>query len=886
MTKENYTQLAFNRGLISKLALARQDIKRYALSAETQENWMPRVLGSMMLRPGGQYLDMTDSNNVAVHIPFVFSLSDKAVIEVTASKLRVRVSDTIITRPAVSSAIANGGFDTDLASWTSSDDSGATSSWLTGGYLQLLGTGSAFAKRDQEITVGGADQNVEHGLHIVVTRGPISIRVGSTQGDDDYISATLDTGVHSLALTPTGNFWIRLQAREKYPTLIDSIAVEAAGAMELATNWGANDLAKLRYDQSGDIIFVACEGQQQQKIERRATRSWSVVNYETTDGPFLAENASSTTIAASALNGLITLTASDEIFKSTNVGGIFSIDSIGQKVETTITGENTFTDSIRITGVGTSRTFTIYVSGRTDSTVTLQRSVGVEGDWIDIANYTDGYHSGADGLDNQICYWRIGVKTGNYGTDTITVSLTYSIGSITGVVRLTAIASDVSATAVVLKTLGGTTASEYWAEGSWSDRRGWPSAVALHEGRLFWAGKDKIIGSISDSFYSFDPAYEGAAGVINRSIGSGPVDTINWLISTSTLLVGGEGSVKSARSSSLEEPLTPTNFNLKDITTLGAADVAAVKIDSQIAFVQASGIRVYEAAFDATYQSYGVIDLTGIVPEIGEPAVTKMVVQRQPDTRVHHLRSDGKVAILIYDKVEEVKCWLLYSTDGLVEDIVILPGTTEDEVYYVVNRTIDGGTKRYYEKWALESECKGGTINKLADSFIIYSGASVTTITGLGHLEGESVVVWGNSKSLGTYTVSSGEITGLSEAVTYAIIGLSYTADFKSSKAALQNHLGASLLQKKEVSSLGVMLADTDAQGLKYGPDFDNLDPLPKVEDGATVTADSLWSAYDEEPFPFPGTWDTDSRLCLRATAPKPCTVLCVIGTFNMNEKG
>jgi hypothetical protein len=52
MGKMTNALLAFNRGLQSRLGLARIDLERTALAAEVQTNWMPRSLGSMMLRPG------------------------------------------------------------------------------------------------------------------------------------------------------------------------------------------------------------------------------------------------------------------------------------------------------------------------------------------------------------------------------------------------------------------------------------------------------------------------------------------------------------------------------------------------------------------------------------------------------------------------------------------------------------------------------------------------------------------------------------------------------------------------------------------------------------------------------------------------------------------
>ena len=70
----------FNRGLISPLALARTDLERVGLSAETFENWMPRNLGSMMLRPGTKYIGATRSNLIAKFIPFIFSSTDTALL--------------------------------------------------------------------------------------------------------------------------------------------------------------------------------------------------------------------------------------------------------------------------------------------------------------------------------------------------------------------------------------------------------------------------------------------------------------------------------------------------------------------------------------------------------------------------------------------------------------------------------------------------------------------------------------------------------------------------------------------------------------------------------------------------------------------------------------
>lgn len=926
-------------------------------------------MGPMSLRPGTQYITPTHNNNTTKYLRFVFSISDVALVELTDSAMRVVVNDEVVTRPSVSSAVVNGSFTSDVASWTDNDEVGGTSAWVTGGYLGLTGNGTAAAIRDQVVTVAAGDQGTVHALDIVIERGPVTIRVGPAAGDDDYISETsLSTGSHSLAFTPTGNFNIRLMSRLTQQVLVDSCDVASSGDMVITAPWAESDLDNIRQEQSGDVIFVSCDGVQQRRIERRGTESWSIVEYAPENGPFLVQNITTTTITPSAISGNITLTASTEIFKATNVGSLYQLTSIGQTVEKNITSENTFSNPIRVTGVGAEqRTFTIivddqpdnqaitnavdngggliritcvahggttgqswvvadvvgtteangtwtitvidadtfdlqgsafvnpYVSGGTATfsyaaTTTLQYSFDSDsGPWSDVSGKTwtaDTTETYNDALDNQIVWYRLGVKTGEFVSGAVDVSMSISVGTITGVAKVTGYTSETVVDAEVLSDLGGTTATEFWAESAWSDRRGWPSSVALHDGRLWQAGKDKIWGSVSDDFSNFDPFYEGDAGPISRSIGTGPVDTVNWLLSLQRLILGGQGAEYSARASSLDEVLTPFNFGMRRSSSQGSAPVEPAQIDQTGIYVQRGGYKIYELEFSGDVYDYTSNDLTVLIPEIGSPGIVRLGVQRQLETRIHAVRSDGTVALGIFDRAENVLSWQDIETDGEVEDVVVLPGAVnsqEDLVYYVIKRTINGSTVRYLEKWAMEEECRGGALNKQADSFVVYAGAATTTIN-VGHLEGKEVVVWADGADVGTkddytqaYTVSGGQIT-LTTAASNVVVGLPYEAPWKSSKLAAQEKtIITALVSEKNLNHVGLLLSWVHAKGLRFGPDFDNLDDMPEIEAGTAVGDDTVHTSYDEEPIEFPGTWDVNARLCLKAQAPRPCTVKALV---------
>ena len=134
MTFEDKRLLAFNRGVVSSRGLARIDLERIAMSAEIQTNWMPRVLGSMMLRVGLEFIDRTnsDSANPARQIPFVFGVDDTAALEFSNVNLRVRIDDVLISRPTVTAAVTNGTFNVDISGWTDDSEAGGTVAFQTG----------------------------------------------------------------------------------------------------------------------------------------------------------------------------------------------------------------------------------------------------------------------------------------------------------------------------------------------------------------------------------------------------------------------------------------------------------------------------------------------------------------------------------------------------------------------------------------------------------------------------------------------------------------------------------------------------------------------------------------------------------------------------------
>jgi len=153
----------FNRGEVDDLVLARDDVEKIANSAAFVENWLPIRLGGMMHAPGTKDLGSLKADGVM--LPFVFSIDDTALVEVTEDCLRLWVDDALVSRPSTVDTVPA------LNTWSNTSGTGSTVIFSGGAQLKAADTTQASIERTVSIT----DTGVEHGLRIDVTRGPVRL---------------------------------------------------------------------------------------------------------------------------------------------------------------------------------------------------------------------------------------------------------------------------------------------------------------------------------------------------------------------------------------------------------------------------------------------------------------------------------------------------------------------------------------------------------------------------------------------------------------------------------------------------------------------------------------------------------------------------------------
>jgi len=909
---------ALNVGVVDADKLHRVDVERMRLAAEFQTNMMADTVGKGFMRAGTEYLATLPDDFRPIE--FIAGNDQAALLCLYDEEMRVLdgQTDEIVTRVAVSTSVVDGDF-SGSTGWTLASTAGQTTA-ISGGKLNLTARAhGGKAKATKTTSIAGGDVGVEHGLRIVVDRGPVQFRLGSASGLDDLIKATdLRSGEHSLAFTPTGsNIYIEISSEAQVLRIVDSIQIEAAGVISLPTPWPTAVLDYIRTAQSLDVMFCACEGYKEQRIERRGDRSWSVVDYDREDGPFQVGRTAEVTLTPSVLEGNGTLTASAAFFKPEHVGALFGLFHEGQAIDTYVAGPNQFTPAFLVSGITESnfeeRKFSVTISGTWSGTLRHRRSYnGEDGAYHDFrreqASATIDITSNAtyandDNDDNYDIWVKMGFPAGLYTSGEARIQFSYPNGGGYGIARVVGYTSPTVVDIEVLTPFKGTGAVTNWRQTRYDGVMGYPAAVGFVDGRLSWAGNDLFDASISDAFDSYDETFEGDAGPISRSIALGGRNDARWMLPLASLMIGCDSRIANARASALEEVVTPDNFGMKSSGKVGAAPVSPAELaDDRAVFVEQAGNSLYEITWSAEKGRYVVAPFSKLTSKLFELGITSINVQVRPDQRMWVGAVNADAACIIFEPSQQVlAAHIPISTsrdDHFFRRFAVLPGLKQDRVYAAVQRVIGGSTVYMLEKFARDDEAAVDTVCKVMDSHVTGTGAHATTIGGLDHLEGEGVVAWvdgapvldpsittpGEDDSM-VFTVTGGEIE-LPEAVTGGYcVGLAYDVKYKSARLAYGVEGYTPMLKNKALARLGLMLGDYVRSGVKYGTvrggkgRFDAPWNLPDLSPATGDVAEEIVAGPGDDEWPVsPGSEiDLDIRVCVAGRSPKPFSILSLV---------
>jgi hypothetical protein len=643
--------------------------------------------------------------------------------------------------------------------------------------------------------------------------------------------------------------------------------------------------------------------------------SWVVASIPTADTfTFLVTTAPAATSTGSlsalfpALAGATTtLTASSGIFTAAHVGSYWQIahpnpsSTLSLAIDTT----NATSGAIKILGKWSLQTF-----GTWTATIDLQASSDNGINWKTVRTYKSAADYNATSSGEEFTDTLFRLKVSNYAVSTYVggtamptttsfaprVMLSPVDPTLKGLVRITGFTSSTVVTAKVIKDLGNATATAVWNEGAFSSVKGYPSSCSIHESRIIFAGTSEspstIWGSVTNDFENFrQGAYDADSYSFTLASNSG--GRIQWLTSKTGLLVGTTQDEWSLSSSDGTRPLTPTNVLAKKQSRYGSTSLPALIINDTVIYLQKMGRKLREFVYTWNSETWISNDLTALGEHVTRGGIVEQSYQRVPDAILWLVRTDGQLISMTYEREQQVVGFSRHITlGGTFESVATINGLNgEDEVYVSVKRVINGATVRYIERF--RTGMRDALDNADTSSWWYLDaavkktfGSPTSTITGLSHLEGQTVSVWADN-AVGSLivtqpTVVSGSIT-LQSPASSVLIGLPYTSTLTPMMLQKDLQDGTSAGRRMRVNKMNVkvynsLAGEYSSDGVTWFPLVsrhlsDNMDNLPPVLLGYERVSVS-------------SNWKDGVDISIRQTLPMPLTVVAIAASWDSAEAG
>jgi len=417
----------------------------------------------------------------------------------------------------------------------------------------------------------------------------------------------------------------------------------------------------------------------------------------------------------------------------------------------------------------------------------------------------------------------------------------------------------------------------------------YPSVVSFFEQRLVFGATNNnpqtLWFSKSADYLNFTTGTADDNALI-YTIASNKVNAIRYLSATRILNIGTSGG-EYVLTTTNSGPVTPTSTVIRKYSNYGCIDSEVVQVADVTLFAQRGARKVREFRYigEVDVAGYAAPDITILAEHLTEGGIQEFAYQQEPESIIWARRTDGTLLGLTYRREEEIVAWHKHVIGGtfdggqaVVESIITLPTDSgEDELYMIVKRTINGTTKRYVE--VMKTFDFGGdtTAAFFVDSGLVYAGSSTTTLSGLYHLEGETMSVLANGATHADKVVSGGGI-GLDFGATSGAVGFGYTSEMQTLRLEAGSSDGTSQGKPKRIHDITIRFHET--VGAEVGTDSANADRI-FFRDSSMNMDEAVPLFTGDKEIEFAGGFTDGDRIYVRQSQPLPMTVLALYPRMN-----
>lgn len=416
---------------------------------------------------------------------------------------------------------------------------------------------------------------------------------------------------------------------------------------------------------------------------------------------------------------------------------------------------------------------------------------------------------------------------------------------------------------------GAENASYKWAFAAFSGKNGFPSTVTFYQQRLVFAGTKTSPQTVwmsgvnqFDFFGVSSPAVDSDS--LTFSLTSNRINRIVGFVPLKALVTLTEGA--SFAIYSQEGGLSASTLAIDIQSNIGAARIQPLSIAESALFVQAKGGAIRDMGYSFQSDNYTGGELSIMAHHLFDgKRIVDWAYSQAPDSCVYIVLDSGEMIIMTLFREQEVCGFARFVTDGRVISVCSIPEETHDAVYIAVKRA--GGV-------LIERLENRQSSDVFLDSAIMYSGTEVDAVSGLDHLNGQTITIQLDDGSTETARVINNAVS-LSRPSQSVVAGLPYTSLMTTLDIQSDQQPGAGV-RRKSVCRAFIRSIGSE----KYGVEINNRMYRPKETpqnrnetEGERIMEVNLEDRYGRS-----------GRVSLIHDAPEPLMVLSL--TLSMEARG
>jgi hypothetical protein len=713
-----FIQPSFSKGEISPSLYGRVDTAVYGTALAKASNCNIHIYGGVSNRPGTTFIGPCKQHTYAPRlIPFQFKTTDQYILEFGNLYMRVIRNDGYVTNTALTGCTAT-----------------------AANPVVITKTSHGLASTD-EVYISGMSQMVQlNGNRYNITR--------------------LDGNTFSLQHQVTdvninGSAWTA-----------ETTGGSVASIYEIVTTYATADLDNLKYTQSADTMTLTHNTYPARDLVRTGHAAWTI-----TDVAFVPAIADPTAVAV-AVNG-----ADNNVvwkYKVTAIQADTSIESLAGVTAglTTVNTELTNPAKVEITGHGLITGDEVEITGLTEHTELNARrfiTTKVDADHFTLNGEDATGHGAAESTGgSNTCLATHDVS----GTEAAPTGTTIPDNTITwtavtgadkyaiyrakggrGTYGLLAETSELTYTddTAALTTADTSITPPIYADPI-SSTNNYPGTSSYFEQRQTYGGSvnkpDTVYYSRTADRTNMSAASPSAADdAFSATMASRQVNEIRHFVPLNDLLIftsGSEWRVNSGPDTAFEL----VSIRQKPQSYWGCSHIRPITISNTAFFIEENSSAVRSLGYSFQLDGYTGTQIGLLATHLlKENTIVDWAHINHPETRFHMVRNDGKLLTLTFDSEQEVVAWTTWTTDGNWKRAARLDHASneiQDQLYFVVQRTINSNTVYYVEKLAYEM-----TSDDSADANFVDCGLSLDIpITISGVTAAKPVVVTATSHGL------------------------------------------------------------------------------------------------------------------------------------------